>query len=101
MYTAFSIFNFIKALIPKFSQHNTKNDFFFNVHFHNMKLALKIPKLATKMLKWETKTLKMSKMMLNICCQKSGVLNTKTIFGHLHANNKQGVLSFYEIDPCG
>ena len=41
---AFSMFNFIKALTPKFSQHNAKKDGIFKVQFHNTNLALKMPK---------------------------------------------------------
>ena len=55
---AFSLFNFIKALMPKFSQHNAKNDGVFKVQFHNKNLALKMPKWVTKMQNWATKTLK-------------------------------------------
>ena len=50
----FSLFNFIKALMPKFSQHNAKNDDFFNVQFHNKNLALKMAKWATNMPKLPT-----------------------------------------------
>ena len=44
-------FLFIKALIPKCSQHNAKNDGVFNVPFYKTNLALKMPKWANKILK--------------------------------------------------
>ena len=49
---AYGIFKFlfIKALIPKCSQHNAKNDGVFNVQFYKTNLALKMPKWATKMI---------------------------------------------------
>ena len=57
---AFSLFNFIKALTPKFSQPNAKNVGVFKVQFYYMNFALKMPKLATKMPKWATKMLKLA-----------------------------------------
>ena len=47
IFKAFSMFNFITALTPKFSQHTAKNDGVFKVQFHNTNLALKTPKWAT------------------------------------------------------
>ena len=71
--------------MPKFSQHNPKNDSVVNVQFHNTNLALKMPK-------WETKTLKlatccslfvakkvafeMSKHFLMFLCRKNSGINT-------------------------
>ena len=60
IFKAFSMFNFIKALTPKFSQHNAKNDGIFKVQFHNTNLALKNPKWMTLTPKWATKMLKLA-----------------------------------------
>ena len=42
--SVFSLFNFIKAVTPKFLQHNTKNYDVFKVQFHFKNLPLKTPK---------------------------------------------------------
>ena len=60
IFKAFTMFNFIKALMPKFSQHNDKNDGVFQVQFHNTNLALKIPTWVTVTPKWATKMLKLA-----------------------------------------
>ena len=53
IFMVFSLFNIIKALMPKFSQHNAKKDGVFKVQFHNKNLAFKMPKWATKCLNWQ------------------------------------------------
>ena len=63
IFVAFSLFNFIKALTPKFSQHQPKNDDIFKVQFHNTNLALKTLKWATILPKWATIMLKLA-----TCC---------------------------------
>ena len=63
IFMVFSLFNIIKALMPKFSQHNAKKDGVFKVQFHNKNLAFKMPKWVAKMPKWATKMLK-----LVTCC---------------------------------
>ena len=47
IFMAFSMFNFIKALTPKFSKNIAKNDGVLKVQFHKTNLALKTPKWAT------------------------------------------------------
>ena len=69
------MFKFIKAITPKFSQHNAKNDGVFKVLFHNLNLELKTLKLAT-------------------CCL---IFVAKK--WHFLASEKTPAFWIYEIDP--
>ena len=72
LFMVFSMFNFIKSLIPKFSQHNAKKWKRFCVKFHNSNLALKIQNGQLICLIWQHADQKM--------LPKSGVLNAKQSF---------------------
>ena len=76
----FSLFNFKKAITPKFLQHNAKNDGIFKVQFHKKKLALKIPNWVIKMHDWATKMLQLAKCCSIFVAKKLAFLTPKFIF---------------------
>ena len=65
-----SMFNFIKVLTPKFSQHIAKEWWVFKVQFHNTNLALKMPRWATITPKRATKMLKLATCCLIFAAEK-------------------------------
>ena len=85
---AFSMFNFIKALMPKFSQHKPKNDGAFKVQLYYTNVALKMPKWVTKMPKLATKMLKLAIFCLIFVAKKVAFLMTKQFYWSFLANKK-------------
>ena len=86
------MFNFIKALMPKFSQHITKNDGVFKVQFHNTNLALKTLKWATKMQKFAT-------CCLIFVAKKGGVFRATILLAFSCQKKNTGIKAFMKLTP--
>ena len=94
---AFSVCNFIKALMPRCSQNIMTKITAFSIFFFITNLALKTPKRVTRMPEWEGKILKLATFSSIFVAKKVEFKTPRQIYWHFHANKNASVKAFMKL----